>query len=212
MSEDAHMVIGTVLLAVCVYFYMNVFKKDFLLIDSFEGKIGVDSVDYGSSSNSSAVVKAASAFSRCGNNAIQLDYALQPSGYVYFARGDGLHYQSDSSTWMTARAGWIVPPDKIQWDRYGAFSIYIRGDQTVKVAVDLKDSGGELWRHFVTLRGKGWKTFQIPFNKFSVRTDWQPPQAKLNRKMDFPMTSFQVEPKTPGKGTLYVDCVKLVEL
>lgn len=212
MSENAHIVVGTILLAVCVYFYINAVKKDSLLIDSFEGKIGMDTVDYGSSPNSSVAVRAADKFSRCGSNALQLDYTLKASGYVYCARGYGLHYETDSSTWATGRAGWLVPPDQIQWDRYGAFSIYLRSDQAVKVAIDLKDAGGELWRRSVTIRGKGWEVFQIPFNKFSVRADWQPPQAKLNRKMDFPMTSFQLEPKTPGEGTLYIDCAKLVEL
>jgi hypothetical protein len=45
-----------------------------------------------------------------------------------------------------------------------------------------------------------------------VRRDWQPEGAVLNGLMDYPLTSFQFEPKDLGSGTLYADCVKFVEL
>jgi len=208
------MIIGTVILIACVYFYIDFLdlKKNSLLIDSFEKKIGIDTVDYGSSPNSVMTASASTKVSRCGNQSLQLDYDLKPSGYVYCAKGYGLHLATDSSTWIRGRTGWLVHPDKIQWDDFGAFSVYLRGNNNGKVAIDVKDSGGELWRHLVKVDFKGWKRFTIPFDKFSVRTDWQPDTASKNRIMDFPLKSFQFEPKDPGKGTLHVDCAKFVEL
>ena len=131
---------------------------------------------------------------------------------MYCARGYGLHLVKDSSTWMGGRAGWITPPDKIKWENYDAFSVFIRGDHNGRVAIDLSDAHAEMWRHIVKVDYKGWRRFIIPFNDFSVRRDWQPAKAIQNRVMDFPIKSFQFEPKDPGEGTLYIDCVKLIKL
>lgn len=206
------MIIGTALLIICAYFYINAVRKDAVLVESFEGKIGADTVDYGSSPNSSIAVKAATKSSRCGRQSVEIKYDLKPYGYVYFAKGYGLHHRKDVNTWGGGQSGWLVPPDKISWKDYDAFSILLKGKNVGQVAIDLKDSGGELWRHTVPVEGRGWTKFTVPLDHFSVRRDWQPESADLNNFMDYPFTSFQLEPKKPGIGTLYADCVKFVEL
>ncbi|MCA9401016.1 MAG: hypothetical protein KC713_05280, partial [Candidatus Omnitrophica bacterium] len=56
-----------------------------------------------------------------------------------------------------------------------------------------------------------WQTIQAPFNKFTSREDWQPQTATVDQVMDFPLKSFQFEPKKSGKGELFIDCVFLVD-
>jgi len=211
--DNLHMLIGTLALLACVYFYIDylgLIKKN-LLIDSFEGKIGVDTVDYGSSSDSSMTASSTKKYSQCGTHSMQLDYNLKKGGYVYCAKGSGVHLRRDSSTWQTGQAGWRVHPDSIKWGDYRAFKISLRGTRG-RVAIDVKDSGGELLRKYVYLKKEGWNHFEIPFSKFSSRSDWQPETAVKNGMIDFPLNSFQIEPKSPGQGTLYVDCVTLLEL
>jgi len=209
-SGDLHMIIGTIVLIFCVYYYASFFRGNKLLIESFEGKIGVDTVDYGSSADSTISASGSSQFSKCGMQSLKLQYDLKPSGYVYCATGYDLHHVTDSSSWNAGTSGWIVDPDQIQWDDFNALSIYLRGQKSSRVAIDVKDAGGELWRSMVQVGSSGWKKFLIPFDEFSVRTDWQPDAAVKDRVMNFPITSLQIEPKDHGRNTLYADCVTLV--
>jgi hypothetical protein len=77
------------------------------------------------------------------------------------------------------------------------------------IAFDLKDKGGELWRFLIDDDFSGWKEVVCPLKEFFPRGDWQPETAERNEKLDFPVTSFQFEPRLPGKGAYYFDCVKL---
>jgi hypothetical protein len=206
------MIIGTALLLGCIYVYVSSISKDSVLVESFEGKIGADTVDYGSSENSSMIVKASTKASKCGRQSVELKYDLKPYGYVYFAKGYGLHHRKDTNSWGGGRSGWIVPPEKISWKDYEAFSIALKGKGVGKVAIDLKDSGGELWRYTLHVDTPQWKKFTIPFDDLAVRRDWQPESAVLNKYIDYPFNSFQIEPKKLGSGTLYADCVQFVEL
>lgn len=212
ISDHSHMIIGTLLLLVCVYYYFNALQKDELLIESFEGKIGVDTLDYGSSPGSTIAVSPSSKISKCGRQALEINYDLRPRGYVYCAKGYDLYHRTDITTWGGGRAGWRVQPDGIAWGKYEAFSIYLRGIGIGKVAVDLTDNGGEMWRYTVNVGSRGWKKYTISFDDLSSRMDWQPPSAVVNKYIDYPFKSFQIEPKEPGMGTLYVDCAKFVEL
>ena len=210
--RNLHMIIGSLLLVGCLYVYVESMMKDSVLIESFEGKIGPDTLDFGSSVNSSLSVKASRKISRCGRQAVEVKFNLKPYGYAYLASGYGLYNRADSNTWMGGRPGWIVHPDKISWADYGGFSILLKGKDVGKVAIDLRDSGGELWRTTVHLDSGEWKKFTVAFDDFSAREDWQPPSAVVNKYIDYPFTSFQIEPKKLGKGTLYADCAKFVEL
>ena len=40
-------------------------------------------------------------------------------------------------------------------------------------------------------------------------SDWQPDDAVKNGVLDFPLKSFQFEPRTPGEGVIYIDKVEL---
>lgn len=174
-----------------------------LLLDSFEGPIDKDSVDFGSSENSSLKVTADLQVKVCGEQSLKLDYELNPSGYMWVARGYGLD--------VKGAAKWEVPPQDIEWSRYNAFSLFMYGrDSGGVIAFDLKDSGGELWRFFLDDDTSGWKEVICPLAEFFPRGDWQPEDSDGNQVLDFPVMSFQFEPRIIGKGIYYFDCLKLI--
>jgi hypothetical protein len=173
-----------------------------LLIDSFEGSLNAKTVDFGSSEGS--VIKiTALAEAVCGQQSMRLDYDLKPSGYMWAARGYGLDVKTANK--------WLHKPQDINWRRYRSLSLQMYGNNTKGIiALDLKDSGGEMWRFILDDNFSGWKEIVCPFSKFFARTDWQPDNADGNGIMDFPVMSFQFEPRVPGQGSYYFDCVKLV--
>jgi hypothetical protein len=113
MQENLYMIIGSILLVVCIYFYANSASKSKILVESFEGKIGKDTVDYGASDTSSINVTASRRNSKCGGQSLEISYHLKPYGYVYAAKGYDLYHVKDSSSWRGGKAGWLVPPDKM---------------------------------------------------------------------------------------------------
>ena len=174
------------------------------LIDSFEGEISSETVDFGSSNNSSLTVVSDKEIKACGEQSLRLDFELNPSGYMWAARGYSLK--------IDGAAKWEASPRDIKWSKYNAFSLYMHGRNSGGViAFDLKDSGGELWRFFLDDDRAGWKEFICPFAGFFPRRDWQPENADRNEVLDFPIMSFQFEPRIMGKGVYYFDCVKLIK-
>lgn len=172
------------------------------MLDSFEGELSRKTVDYGSAANSSLDVAAAKDVKMCGGQSIRLQYKLEKDGYLYCARGYGLD---------VLNALWEAPaPEKIEWDDYGAIRLQMYGQGQGEVAFDVKDAGGEVWRSLINDTTKGWREVKVLFTQFAAREDWQPSTADGNRKLDLPIKSFQFEPKTPGEGMLYFDCVQLV--
>ncbi len=176
---------------------------DELSLDSFEGEIGDKTVDFGAGSGSSVQVTSAKDMKQCGEQSLKLTYDLQPSSYMFCARGYGLdvagaHWEADE-------------PQKIEWSQYQGISVAMNGKDLGPVAFDVKDSGGEMWRFMIDNNTQeGWVTIEIPFSKLTARDDWQPANADGNLKLDFPIKSFQFEPKQPGQGTVYFDCVHLI--
>lgn len=174
-----------------------------LLIDSFEGELSHNTVDYGTSEGSSLTVGPSKELKVCGEQSLKLDYNLKPSGYMWVARGFNLDVEG--------AARWLVPPEDIDWSAYNAFSIYMYGSNSQGIiAFDIKDAGGEMWRFLLEDDFEGWKEIVCPFNQFFVRKDWQPQDAERNEILDFPIMSFQFEPRFPPQGTYLFDCVKLV--
>ncbi len=176
-----------------------------LMLDSFEGKIDKSTVDFGAAEKSSVEVFADKDKKVCGEQSLKIVYTLRPSGYMWVARG----YNLD----VKGAACWEVRPEEINWSKYNAISVYMYGRNSGGVvAFDIKDAGGEMWRFLLDDDFTGWKEIICPFEQFFVRKDWQPQSAEKNEKLDFPIMSFQFEPRLPGSGVYWFDCVKLVKV
>lgn len=176
-----------------------------LLIDDFEVVVsgGPDGTfDYGSGGGSSIKVSQAEDIKYSGKQSIKVDFDAVSGGYMWVARGFGLDARNTA---------WLVKTEDIDWQKYGALSFYMYGNNSgAMVAFDIKDSGNEMWRFIVTDNFKGWKKIVCPFAEFFVRGDWQPDNADKNANLDFPIKSFQFEPRPEARGQLYFDCVELV--
>ncbi len=177
-----------------------------LLIDDFEAAItgGPDgTVDFGAGNGSSVDVKADVAIKYLATQSLKVIYDAVPGGYIYVAKGIGLDAKN---------AGWLVKPELIDWKQYNALAFYMYGSNSgTMVAVDLKDNGNEMWRYMVTDDFTGWKQIVCPFADFYARNDWQPDNADKNGVLDFPLKSYQFEPRPETRGTLYFDDVELVK-
>ncbi|MBU4234693.1 MAG: hypothetical protein KKF43_19450 [Proteobacteria bacterium] len=173
-----------------------------LLLDSFEGDLNHETVDYGSGGGANLAVTAEKDLKFHGTQSIKLEYDMSEGGYLWAARG----YNID----VKGAAKWEVPPEKIKWDKYNAFSVYMYGKNSKgKVAFDIKDSGFEIWRFMIDDDFEGWKEIVMPFSEFFARADWQPFNADRNSVRDFPIMTFQLEPRRPDKGVYLFDCVSL---
>jgi hypothetical protein len=174
------------------------------MIDSFEGPLTKETVDYGAAEGSSVKVEADTGIKVCDAQSLKIEYDLKPSGYMWIARG----YNLD----IKGAAAWIVKPQDVKWRSYYAVSMQMYGSNTGGViAFDLKDAGGEIWRFIIDDDFTGWKEIVCPLKEFFPRKDWQPDTATKNEVIDFPIMSFQFEPRLPGKGVYYFDCVKVIK-
>ena len=201
MKKYGYFVAGLALL----FFYSCAQGPEELVLDSFEGEISSATVDYGTSEGSSLEVKASQDRKIDGSQSLKVEYILKPSGYMWVARGYNLDVEG---------AGvWSVVPEEVPWNLYNTISVYMYGRNTDGIiAFDIKDAGGELWRFILDDNFSGWKEMVCPFSQFFVRTDWQPQSADYNKVLDFPIMSFQFEPRMPGGGVFYFDSVKLLHL
>jgi len=176
-----------------------------LLIDDFEGVIsgGLDgTVDFGAGGGSSVEVTADTNLKYSGKQSLKVIYDAISGGYMWVARGFDLDAKNTA---------WLVKPQDIDWAKYKAFSFYMYGNNSkAQIAFDIKDNGNEMWRFIVEDNFKGWKQIILTFNEFFARSDWQPDNADKNATLDFPIKSFQFEPRPEAKGTLYFDDVELM--
>ena len=177
-----------------------------LLIDDFENPIsgGPDgTVDFGAGGGSSVDVIADTGIKYSGKQSLKVTYDAVSGGYMWVARGLGLDAKNTA---------WLVKPEDIDWKKFKAISFYMYGsDSKARIAFDIKDNGKEMWRYMLEDNFKGWKKITCPFNEFFARSDWQPDNADKNAALDFPIKSFQFEPRPEAKGTLYFDAVELTE-
>lgn len=181
-------------------------EKKFLVIDDMEGAIsGVPegTVDFGGGNGSSVTVTASKDIKQSAGQSMKVDYDSIANGYMWIARGSGLDAKNSK---------WDIDAKNIDWGKYEAISFYMYGEDSKRdVAFDIKDNGGEIFRFIVNDNFKGWKQIVCAFDKFYARDDWQPESAEKNGTIDFPLKSYQFEPKGEGKGTLYFDAVALIE-
>ena len=179
-----------------------------MLLDNFEGDIvkgPTGTIDAGAGNGSSVTVSADKNIKHSGAQSLKIVYDAVGGGYIWVARGYGLD--------VKGAAKWLTEPEKVNWSKYGAISFYMYGAGSgARMAFDVKDAGGEMFRFMVTDDFKGWKKIVCPFSKFFARGDWQPPAAVTNGTLDFPIKSFQFEPIAIAKGTIYVDEAALEKL
>ena len=177
-----------------------------LLLEDFEISVSngpEGTVDFGSGNGSEVEVMQATNIKNTGNQSLKVVYNAVDGGFIYVARGSGLDAK---------HAQWRVNPLDVKWENYSGISFYIYGtDSKAKVAFDIKDNGGEIWRFITQDDFKGWKRVVVSFDKFIVRDDWQPNDADQNAQIDFPIKVFQFEPLSGSKGTLYFDTVELIK-
>lgn len=177
-----------------------------LLIDDFEMAVSngpEGTVDFGSGNGSTVEVAQATEIKNTGNQSLKVTYDAINDGYIYVARGSGLDAKN---------AQWTIKAEDIKWEDYSALSFYLYGtDSKARIAFDVKDNGGEIWRFITDDDFKGWKKVVVSFDKFVMRDDWQPNDADKNGTIDFPIKVFQFEPLPGSKGTLYFDTVELVK-
>lgn len=177
-----------------------------LLIDDFEGAISggpEGTVDFGAGNGSSVEVVADNKIKYSGQQSIKVTYDAAPGGYMWVARGFDLDAKN---------AGWQVLPQDIDWSKFNAISFYMYGsDSKAGITFDIKDNGNEMWRFMLEDNFQGWKQVVCPFNEFFSRGDWQPDSADKNAALDFPIKSFQFEPRPEAKGVAYFDSVELIK-
>ncbi|MFA4888060.1 MAG: carbohydrate binding domain-containing protein [Candidatus Omnitrophota bacterium] len=177
-----------------------------LLLDDFQGVISggpEGTVDFGSGNGSTLEVSAASDIKKFGKQSLKANYNAVAGGYIYIAKGFGLDAKN---------AGWLVKPLDIDWKNYSALAFYLYGsDSKAKIAVDLKDSGNEMWRFIITDNFLGWRQIVCSLKDFYIRGDWQPQSADKNRILDFPLQSYQFELLPEAKGVFYFEQVELIK-
>lgn len=180
--------------------------KKALMLDDFEGPIVQgQTIDAGTGNGSSLAVSADPDVKESGAQSLKLTYDAIAGGYMWVARGYGLDVKGASH--------WLAEPDKIDWTKYGAISFYFKGTGSgARMAFDVKDKGGEMFRFMVTDDAQDWKQVVCPFDQFFARGDWQPDTAEKNGILDFPVKSFQFEFIAVAKGTANIDDVQLEPL
>jgi hypothetical protein len=177
-----------------------------VMLDDLEGPVskGLDGTfDYGAGNGASIAVEASTDIKQTGSQSIKVTYESPADSFMYIARGFGLD---------AANTQWLMKPEEIAWDQYKGIAFYLYGANSgTQIAFDVKDSGGELWRFMTTDNFTGWKQIVALFSDFAPRNDWQPDSADKNGTLDFPLKSYQFEPRPVSKGTLYFDTVELIK-
>lgn len=181
-------------------------QQDILLIDDFENEISgglQGTVDFGAGGGSDVKAEASEDIVHSGRQSLKITYDAVAGGYMWVARG----FELDASN-----TAWLLTPDEIEWDKYNALAFYMYGSNSgADIAFDIKDNGGEMWRSYLSDDFSGWKKIILPFDEFFARDDWQPDSADTNSVLDFPIKSYQFEPRPQVKGALYVDDVELMK-
>ncbi|MGC8765055.1 MAG: carbohydrate binding domain-containing protein [Brevinematia bacterium] len=110
----------------------------------------------------------------------------------------------DTKDWAGALV--VVEKEKGDWTGMKTFRMWVYGSGSkARFNIDLEDAKKEQYRYTITDDFTGWKEFVIPLSDFKFRTDWQAPDAVLNKKLDFPMMTVQFCTANLGNFTLYFD-------
>ena len=208
------LLLSSVVLGILTLGAMTALAVEPLLIDGFEGQItpaGITSgsmsgnVDYGAGGGSSVEVYADNAEKVEGKQSLKVVFFAMPGGWIWVARG----YNID----VKGAGAWAVKPQDIKWDQYNAMSFWWKGTNSGKqVALDIIDAKKEYFRFMAKDDSEQWKQVIVPFKDFEVRTDWQPNNAVKNKVIDFPIMTYQFEPRPKNEGEWNFDKVELLNI
>jgi endoglucanase len=167
-----------------------------VVLDNFEsGSIQNWRSFHGSNSRAAASVVSPG---HAGDYALKLDYGIGDGGWAGIER-----------TFATSQ-DWTLY-EKITFAFYGTNSgAMIRFEILDNRAPGSGGDTAERFEYKFTDTFNGWKTFDLPWNAFTRRSDWQPPGApndNLNLKAIWGLNFSPVN----GQGSFQVDEVKLVD-
>lgn len=99
-----------------------------------------------------------------------------------------------------------LPPRSMDWTEMKTLNLWIDGSAAGEVFyIKLVDRGHEEFMYLLVDNWKGWKRISIPLDKFHSRVDWQPENAMVNRKIDYPLKTLHIVNFYNSKATLVVD-------
>jgi len=115
-----------------------------------------------------------------------------------------LKVTENTSDWAGALL--VLDAEKGNWAAYSQLHFWLYGTKTGDYFnIDLEDAGAEQFRASFANDFQGWKEFTVPFSDFPQRSDYQAPDAKKNRKIDWPLKTVQFFTSSQFKGFLVFD-------
>ncbi len=161
-----------------------------LLIDDFEGAFTWITYD-----GEGASVSAAKGVRDGGGSAMDVSYSGSASGY-----------------WGVLK---VMVGTDISKATGISFDIKGTGNQIRLMLVEegsIAGEDGEQWEYVISPRNS-WTTLEIPMSQFSPRSDWQPPGADGNKRLDLnKIISIHFAGMNANSGSFMVDNVKITGL
>lgn len=118
-----------------------------------------------------------------------------------------LFHQGNQSVLVEAQtSGWTgvvldLQGEKADWSEMTTFKMWIYGFNSKKrFDVQFEDKEKELFLVNIKDDFEGWKEFVFKLSDIKPRKDYQDPKAKLNKVIDYPLTSLQFCTTNSGSG------------
>ncbi|MGC8764721.1 MAG: carbohydrate binding domain-containing protein [Brevinematia bacterium] len=94
-------------------------------------------------------------------------------------------------------------PSGIDWSNFNTIKFLIYGRKSQNMfSIYLLDKYNETFVYYLRDSWNGWRQVSIPFKKFRFRTDYQFPNAKINGRKDYPLTSCIIEISSVNSGNV----------
>lgn len=129
-------------------------------------------------------------------------------------KGDGVlmvQYELKTGGWcgIWHRAGntW----DGQNWSGAQAVEVGIYSKTPVQIGMAFQDANNvQYTSDGATTKGGKWEILRIPLSSFQKDPYYQPPEAKKDAPQDLSLVkTFNIAPKTPGKGSFAVDFIRI---